>query len=587
MTNRINFFGPKNEYDENQARERYLQYLRVAAQNSALKESAEFETEPIKAQEKPIAEVLGDEAEVSRVLQEYLGKLLIEPVGLSRNVNETDDNYQQRINPIVYVMNRLNDEEKQLILRKFQQILIDTNNTKMFPSDLINYVQNYRRLHEESGGIKGLSNSSAVIAEIRGLRQMLPDTRQLQKSINNLRGAQAMFKRDVRIGNAQLNTLMNDAINRLQNLENTVSNVDYDRIQRSIENGLVDLSRDNVIVAEDMYQSLIGKLERLPTRRDIELVDNITMRQLEGIDRNIREGRIQSQSDKAEILSQLDNAFTQIDSILMDKVNIDDLKEINETLDEVYSLARESQIITETLTEESFKQTKEFRDLYNEKLQNLIDLGGFDPNDPRLPEMARNAAIGELNRRIRGGTGIQQAVRKSIKKYQPRASLVQGRGIHIQEEPKFVEFGKYALSLKKLNDKRLDAKTLKSGGSVKDLSNIPISEDMQDILNDLIDNKKFNEKHLHRLSASEKRIFKKLINGSGLYGKYKVKLVESDQEQKENERYEMLKGIYSAGNDSREVIQELKQLIIKFMNDGRLPRKEALEIIYELNVVSM
>ena len=587
MTNRINFFGPKNEYDEIQSRERYLQYLRVAAQNSALKESAEFETEPIKAQEKPIAEVLGDEAEVSRVLQEYLGKLLIEPVGLSRNVNETDDNYQQRINPIVYVMNRLNDEEKLLILRKFQQILIDTNNTKMFPSDLINYVQNYRRLHEESGGIKGLSNSSAVIAEIRGLRQMLPDTRQLQKSINNLRGAQAMFKRDVRIGNAQLNTLMNDAINRLQNLENTVSNIDYDKIQQIVSSGVVDLSRDNVIVAEDMYDKLIQKLERLPTRRDIELVDNILIRQLEGIDRNVREGRIQTQADKAEVLSQLDNAFTQIDSVLMDKVNIDDLKEINETLDEVYSLAREEQIMTQTLREESFKQTKEFIDLYNEKLQNLIDVGGFDPNDPRLPEMAKNAAIGELNYRMRGGGGIVRPKKtQSIKRYQPRTSLVQGRGIHIEDEPKFVEFGKYALSLKKLNDKKLDAKTLKSGGSVKDLSNVNISEDLQDILIDLIDTNKFNDKHLHRLSASEKRIFKKLINGSGLYGKYKVKLVESEQEQKENERYEMLKGIYSAGNDSREIIQELKQLIIKFMNDGRLPRKEALEIIYELNVVS-
>jgi hypothetical protein len=582
MATRINFFGPKNEYDEIQSRERYLQYLRVASQNSALKESAEYETEPPKAQEKPITEILDDEAEISRVLQQYLGKLLINPDGRKRNVNETDDKYEQRSNPIVYVMNRLNDEEKQLILRKFQQILLDTNNTKMFPSDLISYVQNYRRLHEESGGIKGLSNSSTVIAEIRGLRQMLPDNRQLQKSINNLRGAQAMFKRDVRISNAQLNTLMTDAINRLQNLENTISDVDYDRIQRAIQSGVVDLSRDNVIVAEDMYQRLIEKLERLPTRRDIELVDNIIMRQLEGIDRSVREGRIQSQADKTEILSQLDNAFTQIDSILMDKVNIDDLKEINETLDEVYALAREEQIMTETLQTETMKQSKEFNDLYNEKLQNAIEMGGFDPNDPRLPEMARNAAIGELNRRIRGGTGI----RKSIKKYQPKDSLIRGRGIHIEDEPKFVEFGKYALSLKKLNDKRLDAKTL-NGGSVKDLSNVPISEDMQDILNDLIDNKKFNEKHLHRLSASEKRIFKKLINGSGLYGKYKVKLVESEQEQKENERFLMLKGIYSAGNDSREVIQELKQLIIKFMNDGRLPRKEALEIIYELNVVSM
>jgi hypothetical protein len=575
MANRINFFGPKSEYDEEQSRQRHLQYLRVASQNSALKESAEFETELPKAQEKPITEILDDEAEISRVLQQYLGKLLINPDGRKRNVNETDDNYEQRVNPIVYVMNRLNDEEKKLILTNFQQILLDTQNIKMLPSALISYVQNYRQLYQETGGVKGFPNSSAVIAEIRGLRQMLPDNRQLQNSINNLRGAQAMFKRDVRISNSQLNTLMTDAINRLQNLENTISDVDYDRIQRAIQSGVVDLSRDNVIVAEDMYQRLIEKLERLPTRRDIELVDNIIMRQIEGIDRSVREGRIQSQADKAEILSQLDNAFTQIDSVLMDKVNLDDLKEINETLDEVYALARESQIMSEALDDERQKLVDARQKLADER-QKTIRLREEQLEMRGLPEM--------------GSRFVPRAVpppsQPKGKGYKPRASLVQGRGIHIENEPKFVEFGKYALSLKKLNDKRLDAKTL-NGGSVKDLSNVPISEDMQDILNDLIDNKKFNEKHLHRLSASEKRIFKKLINGSGLYGKYKVKLVESEQEQKENERFLMLKGIYSAGNDSREVIQELKQLIIKFMNDGRLPRKEALEIIYELNVVSM
>jgi predicted RNase H-like HicB family nuclease len=48
----------------------------------------------------------------------------------------------------------------------------------------------------------------------------------------------------------------------------------------------------------------------------------------------------------------------------------------------------------------------------------------------------------------------------------------------------------------------------------------------------------------------------------------------------------MVKGIYSAGNDSAEVIKELKQFIIKFINDGRLERKQGLEILFELNCVS-
>lgn len=583
----INFFGTKNEYDEEQSRQRYLQYLRVASQNSALKESAEYETEPLKAQEKPITEILSDEAEISRVLQEYLGKLLIPPDARKRNINETDEDYEQRINPIMYVVSRLYPNQKKLILTNFQQILTDTQNIKMLPRALLEYIENYQRLYNETGGVKGFPNTSAVIAEIRALQHLLPDTIQLQRSINNLRGAQALFKREFRIESANLNNLINDVGNRLQNLNSIVRDINYNRIQQIVNQGVQDIAQGNRIVADDVYARLVERLERLPTGQEIEAINTQITRQIENVARNVREGVIRNQADKIEILSQLDNAFTQIDSVLMDKVNTDDLRQIQQILENIYedttnidATTREVQTEIQRDINSRLEETKEYRDIYNEKLQNIIEMGDFLPNDPRLPEMVRNATIAELNVRRRTGRGLK-------KKLNPRMSLIHGRGIHIDDEPKFYEFGKYVLNNKKLNDRRLDVKTLKSGNAVKDLSNISISEDFADILTDLVNTQKLNEKHLHRLHANEKRLFGKLINGSGLYGKYKVKLVPSEQEQKENERFEMVKAIYTAGNDSQEVIKELKQFIIKFMNDGRIPRREGLEILYELNVSSV
>lgn len=605
---RIEFFGNKNDYSEEEGRQRYLQYLRVASQNSALKESAEYETEPLTVQEKPITEILSDEAEVSRVLQEYLGKLLISPDGRKRNVNETDDEYEQRTNPVMYVITRINADQKKLILTNFAQILADTQGIKMLPRAFIDYIQNYQRLYRETGGVKGFPNTSAVIAEIRALQQLLPNTNAIQQSINNLRGAQAMFKRELRINNAGLNASIADAIARLQNLENTLQNVDYGRIQQMVQEGVQDInqdrravpdvdyrriqqmiqagvqdvSQDRRVVANDIYGRLIQRLERLPTREELNTLNTIISRQVEGVARNIRQDRLTAQADKQAILRELESAFEQINTMLGDKVNTDDLDRIDEALRDLYGTSREVQTKLEEIGTNMPRDRQEERriEIYNALVREARAQG----RDVESPEVIAQLQ-GQTNRLINtGGRGLKKMNASFSKKKQyPKMSIISGRGIHIDDEPQFVEFGKYALSLKKLNERRLDAKSLKSGGSIKDLSNVQISEEFCDILTDLIDTQKLNEKYLNKLPSSEKRIFSKLINGSGLYGKYKVKLVPSDKEKEENERFDMVKGIYTAGNDSPEVIRELKQFIIKFMNDGRLPRREGLEVLYELN----
>ena len=86
-----------------------------------------------------------------------------------------------------------------------------------------------------------------------------------------------------------------------------------------------------------------------------------------------------------------------------------------------------------------------------------------------------------------------------------------------------------------------------------------------------------------KLESAEKNVLSKLINGSGLVHDFKIE--HNENEKKENERFEMLKGIYLAGNDNPEILKEFKHLLMKFISDGRIDKYKGLEVLYELNKI--
>ena len=236
-------------------------------------------------------------------------------------------------------------------------------------------------------------------------------------------------------------------------------------------------------------------------------------------------------------------------------------------------------------------------DEFQQILENKMTSGevtNLNLSKPLIAQLVREAK--SANRRaIKGGSGLIQPKLEKYSTYgglvkrriQPKFSTMVGKGISMPKvEYEWVEFGKWALSMNKLEENILSFKQLGSGKNVDKMNKIEISDDMKDIFERFIETKNLDKKRLDKLSSKEKRLFSNVINKSGLYGKYKIKLEEGETEQQENARFQMVKGIYSAGNDSPEVIKELKQFIIKFINDGRLDRKQGLEILFELNCVS-
>jgi hypothetical protein len=171
------------------------------------------------------------------------------------------------------------------------------------------------------------------------------------------------------------------------------------------------------------------------------------------------------------------------------------------------------------------------------------------------------------------------------KKIVPRFSKIVGRGLSLPtQEEKYREFGKYVISMPHLNQSVLKMKYKKSLTEIPSYRQIKISEDFVDFIENLLDTQKVNEKMLNKLPSEEKRLFAKLINQSGLFGKYKVRIQKSDQEKAEEDRFNLVKGIFVAGNDNPKVKEELRRFIVKFVMEGRIPKAEGNDLLFQLSI---
>ena len=576
MTTRL--FGFQNEYDEEQGRERYLQYLRSAQKNSALKESVEF-GQPLtleQAPDRPITEILNNEAELSQVLQQRLSQLLEKPDAKPRGVNETDDSYDSRVSPVQFVLSRLTREQMKLILTNFAQILADTKDVKMLPIPFLTYIDAYQRRYAENGGVRGYPDTSRIVAEIRAIRNVAPNNTNVEQLLNTLTESQRVFRQDIAMylrltSQTKLGFIakFDEIINRLNALNNVTAQIDYDRITEAVNAGSQEVINEGRLLSGDLYHHLIEALEHLPTNADLTRLNTKLTRNINQIVAQVNEGSIRSNADKAEILTELQNSLNTIDALLVNKVNTQDLDGIHHSLNDIYGLVED--------TQQPIQETPFYKAVRARAERNAENV-----DDPEvMVRLIREATIAQNTGQLpQGGAGYAKLAKS---KKHPKYSTVVGRGIKLSEEPKYVEFGKFILSLPKFEKNVLDVKYVKSGARHQQLNNIQISDELQEIINNYIDTRKLNTKMVKKLESAEKNVLSKLINGSGLVHDFKIE--HNENEKKENERFEMLKGIYLAGNDNPEILKEFKHLLMKFISDGRIDKYKGLEVLYELNKI--
>lgn len=173
--------------------------------------------------------------------------------------------------------------------------------------------------------------------------------------------------------------------------------------------------------------------------------------------------------------------------------------------------------------------------------------------------------------------------KKNIIHTKPRYII--GHGIDPMPTERFITFGNYLINKPLLfNQNRLAVK-YPSQAQVKDIPSQTISQEFTELLKYIIKNKRVDYKLYNSLSKKETQIFHKLINKARLDQYLGFEGYTNDEEDKQMKRFELLRGEVLAGNNNREVLKELRDLIMNFMATNKLRKTEGNQILYEINSI--
>lgn len=160
--------------------------------------------------------------------------------------------------------------------------------------------------------------------------------------------------------------------------------------------------------------------------------------------------------------------------------------------------------------------------------------------------------------------------------YRPRV----GRGVPIDDATPYLEFGKYAIHMPSLHKRVLNVKYKVSLSVVPSLPKQMISPTLADFLVDVLERKSFK---LDRLSEEDRKLFHKLATRAEVVRT--LGMGEYHGDDCDVERFNLLKGSVMAGQNSPDVLRELKSYILKFMGDGRLRRTDGAQLLSELAIL--
>ena len=159
-----------------------------------------------------------------------------------------------------------------------------------------------------------------------------------------------------------------------------------------------------------------------------------------------------------------------------------------------------------------------------------------------------------------------------------------GAGIAVEEQPTYRTFGKYVMHIPHLTEKNVLNIKYPSLGSIPSIKPMTISDDFKDFVIDVMNTGRVNDKAFNSLQQHEQKHFERITKGAGLLDTFKLKRSGDDEEKVEVDRFNLLRGNYLGGNNSPDVLKELKGLVVKFINDGRIARNEGLNLLMELSI---
>ena len=463
------------------------------------------------------------------------------------------------------------------------------------PAFFVEYLRQYTQELLASRGLN-VGNSSrsinALINSVAEIRQVLPS----QDQMRELKFRLINISR-----NATNRNLLTPILERIDLLGNALpSQTDYGRIQNL-----------NIAETQRIIQRINTITTDLPTR---EQVDNL----IQQVDRGDRE----IMTNLNALADSVPNDFKRkMDSVLKEVREVATQQDI--TLEEVRRIPKAgkekekegnwdgSLILTESdwnkLNRDGKKAFLRSRFFARDEFKYATKLGAFEDTVNGLDvewdgwiELNANKFMGKesspssttasMTSMMSGATptGITELMGTARKRSEDEKKkgngMKVGRGIAVKQTPSYKEYGKYAIHIPQLEQQDLLNVKYKSLGQIPKFKPIPVSDVFRDFILDLLENGKPNGRVYTQIPTDERKYFEEMSIGAGVWNSLGLKRTTTSTDEEESKRFELLRGEYLAGNNNPKVISELRKLVVKMMNDGRIRKSQGVELLMELSI---
>jgi hypothetical protein len=193
----------------------------------------------------------------------------------------------------------------------------------------------------------------------------------------------------------------------------------------------------------------------------------------------------------------------------------------------------------------------------------------FDPFEGR----------GVRNTLIMSGRGV--VVPTKPRRYDAIKSTDIDTTMGLGKPPRYIPFGRYFINRNRLNDSVVSIKR-PSGGSITEFPSQRVSSTLADVLKKIVGRGVPAFEDLEALNEEEKSYLHKLAKESHILDRLSIPAPKKDEVDKDLNRFEILKGQITSGNDNKELIKEFKMLVMKLSNMKIIPKSQARDILFDL-----
>jgi hypothetical protein len=475
----------------------------------------------------------------------------------------------------------------------------------------ITYLDRYMDRFQQTRGVElGLQQTAAnnIIAN----QQTILNTMAKATDINNIiRLIMTLGNQNMKINKSVTDNLndLNEIIKTIPQIINQISQennaIQQSQMQQILNNIIADLpNRDQMNVAfteltndirENNREGIITVLNQLQGMTEL---GQDTKENIEILKKMIQEykpsqSKEQKQSDlpiKENLTEEESNQLTEIMAEYSGKSREELLTEFNDIWDtskeEITSKYKNKTEYCKTVIAKRYSKNLSKIDLLNliQDLQTILNFNVIDYSGIKRynisPDTARPTETPlPIGKGMRGRGIIKMTLARKYPSQVLETDI--DYTMAVIKAPKFVPIGKHLINKHRLDDNIIAIK--RNGGSViPSLPSQRVSKNVANIVRKILHGKTPEYDDYNELNNDDKLILDKIAKETQIKDRLQLPKPNKDEQDKDVNQFEILKGEILAGNDNPDIVKKFKTIILKLSHQNLLPKGQAKELLMDL-----